>query len=234
MMNVAGMFKGEKNATIVIPKKRKQKTQEEKYRQHKSANEFLPNMGDLKHAVKLPHNENVNEWIAVHTVDFFNQINLLFSSISQFCTKEECPVMSAGPDFEYLWADGVKVKKPMKVSAPEYVELLLSWVQEHLDDEKMFPVLPEQVFPPDFIATVKNIFKRLVRVYAHIYYSHYEEICALEEEPHLNTCFMHFFFFIREFNLVDKKDFEPLQQLIENLTKELDRLLVANPPTLEL
>jgi len=106
------------------------------------------------------------------------------------------------------------------VSAPEYVELLLQWVQEQLDDEKVFPAGPDIPFPRDFLDRVKQIFKRLLRVYAHIYYSHFEEICSLEEEAHLNTCFIHFYYFIREFDLVDKKDLLPLDALIANLTKE--------------
>jgi len=221
MQSVTGMFKGgaEKNSTIVVPKKKKI-TNEEKYELHKRAKDFLPGIGDLREAVKLPPHEDRNEWIAVSTVDFFNQINLLYGSITQFCSKEECPVMSAGPAFEYLWADGVKVKTPVKVSAPEYVELLLQWVQEQLDDEKVFPSGPDIPFPRDFLDKVKQIFKRLLRVYAHIYYSHFEEICSLEEEAHLNTCFIHFYYFIREFDLVDKKDLLPLDALILNLTKE--------------
>lgn len=229
MQSVTGMFKGgaDKNSTIITPKKKKI-TNEEKYELHKHAKEFLPGIGDLKDAVKLPPHEERNEWIAVSTVDFFNQINLLHGSITQFCTKEECPVMSAGPKFEYLWADGVKVKTPIKVSAPEYVELLLQWVQEQLDDEKCFPVSPDIQFPRNFIDLVKQIFKRLLRVYAHIYYSHFEEICSLEEEQHLNTCFIHFYYFIREFELVDKKDLLPLEDLIENLTKEQDTMFSRN------
>lgn len=30
-------------------------------------------------------------------VDFFNQINMLYGTITDFCTEESCPVMSAGP-----------------------------------------------------------------------------------------------------------------------------------------
>jgi hypothetical protein len=41
----------------------------------------------------------------------------------------------------------------------------------------------------------KTIYKRLFRVYAHIYHSHFKHVCALDEEAHLNTCFKHFIFF---------------------------------------
>jgi MOB kinase activator 1 len=42
---------------------------------------------------------------------------------------------------------------------------------------------------------VKTIFKRLFRVYAHIYHSHFQTIVRLKEEAHLNTCFKHFAMF---------------------------------------
>lgn len=50
-------------------------------------------------------------------------------------------------------------------------------------------------FPPNFPDVVKTIFKRLFRVYAHIYHSHFQKIVNLKEEAHLNTCFKHFVLF---------------------------------------
>jgi hypothetical protein len=41
--------------------------------------------------------------------------------------------------YEYRWADGVKVKKPIEVSAPKYVEYLMDWIEAQLDDETIFP-----------------------------------------------------------------------------------------------
>ena len=128
--------------------------------------------------------------------------------------------MSAGPKYEYLWADGVKIKKPVKCSAPEYVEHLMVWIQDILDDETIFPSRVDVAFPKNFINYVKTIFKRLFRVYAHIYYNHFQKICSLGEEAHLNTCFKHFYFFIEEFGLVDKREMAPLQELIDKLTKK--------------
>jgi MOB kinase activator 1 len=50
-------------------------------------------------------------------IDFFTSINLLYGTISEYCTSETCPSMNAGPKYEYLWADGKVIKKPIKVSA---------------------------------------------------------------------------------------------------------------------
>ena len=41
--------------------------------------------------------------------------------------------------YEYRWADGVTIKKPIEVSAPKYVEHLMDWIETQLDDEFIFP-----------------------------------------------------------------------------------------------
>lgn len=116
--------------------------------------------------------------------------------------------------------DGEEVKKPIKCSAPEYVEYLMTWVQSKLDNEDIFPSHTDVPFPKTFQTVIKTIFKRLFRIYAHIYYSHFHSIISLGEEAHLNTCFKHFYYFITEFNLVDKAEMEPLAELIANLTSK--------------
>ncbi|PRP75092.1 hypothetical protein PROFUN_03928 [Planoprotostelium fungivorum] len=177
--------------------------------------------GDLRGAVKLPPGEDINEWLAVNVIDFFNQINLLYGSIAEFCTPTTCPVMSAGSKYEYLWADDKKVKKPIKVSAPEYADYLMTWVQGILEDESVFPTSDDAPFPKTFKSTVKTIFKKLFRIYAHIYYSHAREIMDLGVEAHLNTAFKHFYLFIREFDLVEEKEMAPLEHTIQEIESKL-------------
>ena len=87
--------------------------------------------------------------------------------------------MNAGPKYEYLWADGTTIKKPISCSAPRYVDYLFTWVQNLLDDERIFPTEIGTPFPPDFLDYIRNIFKRLFRVYAHIYYCHFERMGQL-------------------------------------------------------
>jgi len=170
--------------------------------------------------VVVPEGEDVNEWMAANTVDFFNSTNLIYGSIIEYCKPDNktCEVMSAGPKYEYLWADE-NIKKPIKVSAVEYVDYLMNWIQKLLDDEEIFPSRVDVPFPKNFKDIIKQIFKRLFRVYAHIYYSHFDKIVTLGEEAHLNTNFKHFYYFICEFNLVEKAEMTPLDELIENLTK---------------
>jgi len=175
--------------------------------------------GDLASAVQLPKGEDQNEWLAVNTVDFFNEISLLYGTISDFCTRETCPRMTAGDEFEYLWMDGVKYKKPTEVAAPEYVELLMAWVEAQINDEQIFPLQLGTPFPKDFVQRIKKIFQRLFRVYAHVYLSHVDRIQELGAGAHLNTCFKHFIFFVKEFKLIEEGELEPLKHHIEQLTK---------------
>lgn len=67
--------------------------------------------GSLRKAVKLPEGEDKDEWLAVNSkdvktlqmtgltsravVDFYNQINLLYGSITEFCSPQSCPEMKA-------------------------------------------------------------------------------------------------------------------------------------------
>ncbi|RCV44379.1 hypothetical protein SETIT_9G368800v2 [Setaria italica] len=173
--------------------------------------------GDLREAVRLPIGEDLNEWLAVNTVDFFNNVNMLYGTLMEFCTPATCPIMSAGPKYEYRWADGVKVKKPIEVSAPKYVEYLMDWIEAQLDDETIFPQHFGAPFPANFRDVVKTILKRLFRVYAHIYHSHFQMIVKLKEEAHLNTCFKHLTLFTLEFGLIESAELAPLRELIETI-----------------
>ncbi|KAF9680399.1 hypothetical protein SADUNF_Sadunf06G0117200 [Salix dunnii] len=150
--------------------------------------------------------------------------------------------------YEYRWADGVTIKKPIEVSASKYVEYLMDWIEAQLDDELIFPQKLGAPFPPNFQDVVKTIFKRLFRVYAHIYHSHFQKIVSLKEEAHLNTCFKHFVLFAwvsffslclsskimshsfcvpydlaseitGEFRLIDKGELAPLYDLVESILK---------------
>jgi MOB kinase activator 1 len=47
--------------------------------------------------VRLPVGEDLCEWLAVNTVDFYNAINVLFGTLEEFCTVHSCSLMTAGP-----------------------------------------------------------------------------------------------------------------------------------------
>ncbi|XP_053209335.1 MOB kinase activator-like 3 isoform X2 [Panonychus citri] len=164
-----------------------------RYSLHKHAHASLNSGINLVEVVKLPPRENLSDWIAVHVVDFFNRINLIYGTITDHCTEETCPRMSGGPKFEYLWADGKKFKKPTPQPAPKYVGFLMDWTEAQINNEDIFPVKTDVPFPKNFIPT------------------------SIGAEAHVNTCYKHFYYFVTEFDLVSEKEFEPLTELTRRI-----------------
>lgn len=96
----------------------------------------------------------------------------------------------------------------------------MNWIQSQVDNEAIFPSAICVPFPKNFLGIAKTILKRLFRVYAHIYIEHFNQVIQLQEEAHLNTSFKHFIYFVQEFDLVEKKELAPLQELIDKLTSK--------------
>uniref|UniRef100_A0A9L0T9I5 MOB kinase activator 3B n=1 Tax=Equus caballus TaxID=9796 RepID=A0A9L0T9I5_HORSE len=119
--------------------KRKFEPGTQRFELHKRAQASLNSGVDLKAAVQLPCGEDQNDWVAVHVVDFFNRINLIYGTICEFCTERTCPVMSGGPKYEYRWQDDLKYKKPTALPAPQYMNLLMDWIEVQINNEDIFP-----------------------------------------------------------------------------------------------
>lgn len=69
------------------------------------------------------------------------------------------------------------------------------------------------------------VFKKLFRVYAHVYHHHLEEFVKRNAEVHLNTSFKYFGMFVREFGLITKKEEAPLRKLLQQ--SELEETLMC-------
>ncbi|KAI6176293.1 Mob1/phocein family protein [Aphelenchoides bicaudatus] len=187
---------------------------------HKYAEATLNAGIDLKQVVKLPDDEKFDDWLAVNTVDFFNRVNLLYGTISDACTPQSCPTMSGGTKYEYLWQDDINYKKPTRLPAPDYMNLLMDWIELRINNEAVFPSCPSVPFPADFRAICSKILSRLYRVFVHIYIHHHEVLSQIGAEPHANTLYKHFYYFVVEHNLISRKELNALKDLTERLTGE--------------
>ncbi|XP_030428380.1 MOB kinase activator 3C isoform X3 [Gopherus evgoodei] len=116
----------------------------QRFELYKKAQASLKSGLDLKTVVQLPPGENINDWIAVHVVDFFNRINLIYGTMSEFCTEKSCPIMSGGLKYEYRWQDDHKYKRPTKLSAPQYMCMLMEWIEMLINNEDIFPTRIER------------------------------------------------------------------------------------------
>ncbi|KAG6821229.1 hypothetical protein H0H93_002339 [Arthromyces matolae] len=147
---------------------------------------------------------------------------MLYGTITEFCTPQEvptqihihamtdylsmqCPIMSAGPRYEYLWEDGQKYKRPTKLPAPEYVDALMNWAQGLLDDEAVFPNkigVSEFVHNPDHPAQDEIVDRYTVPPHV----------------PGYGTVDCQAV--VQSFDLVDKKELAPLDELNDAILAE--------------
>lgn len=174
---------------------------------------------DFYKLVALPPSVDYNEWLATHSISFFNHVNLMYGVVSEYCNSESCPSMSGPGNVQFLWHDD-KGKK-CKYTAPQYVDYITTYIQKQLSDESLFPTKFGQPFPNCFEATTKKIHRLLFHVLAHMYHSHYSDCVTLGIHGHLNSLFTHFMVFNIKFDLMEDKETEVLQDLLEALVKQL-------------
>ncbi|KAI2501799.1 Mob1/phocein family [Fragilaria crotonensis] len=127
-------------------------------RLHSLSKRTLGTGGSIHKAVALPSGESCAGWVAAHAIDFYNDVILIWHVmacdpyISCFKPGEGFP-----SGVEYRWApnpDGPAIS----VSAPDYVNLVLKWIEEQLNDPTKFPVDAEdemRVFHPDVCGALR-------------------------------------------------------------------------------
>jgi MOB kinase activator 1 len=169
--------------------------------------------------VRCPPAEDPDEWLAHHVILFFNESQQIYLKIKKKCTKDTCPKMMAGKKFEYMWHDAsnpLYSQRPVSLSAPEYIDCLLLWIQTYLDEEKVFPKYKGNPFPEDFKPSiVANVVRRLFRIYAHVYRHHIDEISAMKDDKqYLEDSFKHFFRFAHHNQFIPDSELDALADII--------------------
>lgn len=139
---------------------------------------------DKTRYVPINDNTNINFsifcfFILFAVVDFFNRINLIYGTVSEYCNVTTCPTMSGGSRYEYLWADGEHFKKPTPLPAPKYIEFLMDWTEGQINNECVFPVSTDVPFPKSFTQLCRKILTRLFRVFVHVYIHHFDRIVSI-------------------------------------------------------
>ena len=161
----------------------------------------------------------------MHAIDFYNDVSTIWAVMS---TDPYLNSFRPGEGFpsgvEYRWSD--ENGEAVSVSAPVYIDKVLGWIADQMNDETKFPDDDDEaeslrVFQtPQFAALCGQIFRRLFRVYGIIYSSFFGTLEALDMAPHLNSCFKHFMFFCTEFGLLPEREIEPLEVLVKPIRKK--------------
>lgn len=173
---------------------------------------------DMHALAALPPGLDQHEWLASNTVAFFKHINLFSSALSEFCTPSTCPSACGPGNTVYTWTD--EQGRKLKCSAPLYFDYAMSYIQDLLTDEEVFPTKTGSAFPNGFLFLVQKVFLLMFRTLAHVYCSHYRETLALGLQPHLNTLLLHLSTFSSEHGLLEPEDTQPLDDLITALRQD--------------
>uniref|UniRef100_A0A673GAR9 Si:dkey-266m15.5 n=1 Tax=Sinocyclocheilus rhinocerous TaxID=307959 RepID=A0A673GAR9_9TELE len=142
---------------------------------------------------------------------------LFFSALSDCCSITTCPAAKSSGNLKWTDDQG----KKLKCSAPIYIDYALSYIQEILSDERVFPTKAGSSFPSGFIFLIQKIFVMLFRTLAHLFSVHYQDAIAVEIHPQLNTLFTHFITFSHTFRLLEPSETAPIDELIAVLTSQL-------------
>ena len=111
--------------------------------------------GSFKTIVQLPKYVDYCEWLALNIFELFNHLNRFYGVIQEYATPEAYPTMNAGPNTNYLWVNssGQAVNLP----ACQYIEYVITWVTNKLNDQSVFPTKNGGAFPPNFIKTARTL-----------------------------------------------------------------------------
>jgi len=169
---------------------------------------------DLSAMVVRPKCVDYNEWLASHVICFAEHINLLCGALSEFCQQSTCPAMTV-PGSVLQWVDDKNKKK--SCSAPDYINLVMSFTHSCLKDETIFPTKYGLDFASDIEAIMRKMVRLMLHVVAHIYHAHSQPVLMLGLHPHLNTVTYHLVAFVKCFRLVDDRELQPLTELFARL-----------------
>lgn len=99
-------------------------------------------------------------------------------------------------------------RKRIHLPAPQYIDFVMTWIGHLLNDEAVFPTKSGREFPTSFPTTARQMYKQMLRIFAHLYHAHFPLLLHLSCEGHVNSLFAHFIAFGKEFDLFDFREFK--------------------------
>ena len=125
-----------------------------------------------------------------------------------------------------------RAKKPCRLPARDYAAALFAWADALLACPRAFPQARGEPFPPGFRAAVlRPLYRRLARVFAHLYHAHWREVVGvLGAAAHLNTVFKHYVAFGREHGLLPEGELDAVRPLVQALLPQPPPMPPVPPP----
>jgi MOB kinase activator 1 len=160
----------------------------------------------INRSLRVPPKVKKIEWILATSLEMYSLLILSFGMLTNRCTDGSCPTMAASEEIHYAWADGELIKTPITVSAQKYVSYLNDWIATKLEAASLFPPSPaEKLSTKNVTAFLKVMGKKLLRIFAHIYFCHWSFILSIDYANILTTVFVISYHTCVSFKLIDLK-----------------------------
>jgi len=177
---------------------------------------LLSSLELLKYSIKLPLFTKHDDWLSVKIADMVKEMSLLCLLARSFCSDVSCPSIHSKPRFGSISRSDAGVIE--RRSAPAYMRDLIESSDSLVRDRRLFPVSGDCDYPAEFKKQVRNVCKRMLHVYAHIYSEHSRVFHNEAGSAALNTSFMHFYLLVEEFQLIEDHDIGQLKWVAEVLS----------------
>jgi len=117
-------------------------------------------------------------WVASCVLEMYRMVYLIYGVLRVTCL---CSSMEASPSVFYRWPGK---NGPEMLPAHEYVDQMKHWMEELFQDKKHFPVDLTKMKSKLVIPIFKQICKRLLRLFSHMYFRHHPVIQTMGLSRH--------------------------------------------------
>ncbi|KAI6177097.1 Mob1/phocein family protein [Aphelenchoides bicaudatus] len=169
---------------------------------------------------EVPAGIDKNEWLAMHTLDLFENISSLCGVVLDHCTPITCGSMSFPGCQKAYWLD--EKGKRHQYSAGRYIDCVMSFI-EAAKKEAIFPTKYGMPFPTDFEQYCRRIVKFLWHCCGHLYSKHWDLMALLNLRPQYGLVLAHLAAIAKQYVLLDSKEMNSLT----------NTLYLVRPPCLQ-
>lgn len=135
----------------------------------------------------------LNEWVAMNTVDFYNELQLLYSVCANY-HEDNFKGLNQGfpPGYNYRFP-GKEI-----INGSEYVRAVMSWISDQMESPAVFPESDADPFPANFLDEhMAKVYTRMTRIFAIMYTKCFKSYADVDAVNALNNCWKHLFYFVK-------------------------------------
>lgn len=150
------------------------------------------------------------DWWAENTVNFLNEVQMMYVFTTSnndewraLMKQAETNITSGYPkNTTFLWKE-TPTSEAEVYTVDTYVNFLLDWCQQQIENPELFPATEDDEYTPDFAKHMSKMFKRMFRIFQIIY----SNDCLRKEISQTSKHVLkHFLYFGWKWDLLKDKD----------------------------